>query len=458
MAITVCVRYICYKCNSKTYSQATKLLAHMLKIHKLSFSSRQTRERRPPNDDFAYIHYVTSKMDNDIQIHNGCPSCWFHTSNIVDLKEHMESSHFQHTRKRRLDEGEDASVIASETASSVNSDESQQVSIANSKNCILRFSTVLSSPVINQPHISTIKQLSTIVTIVVAGNRKLDSTLHELIQKQQEEQSQLVTLKKNNPVGYELLNNALEQPLINLPYFLWTFNYDSVLMETCEINFLNAIKFALTFYANNCTYEFKHHSKHERTFWIQYIVPIFEAFSKQTKIIYFNWCEKEVNKSTALKYVDGLGMDKNSNNIILMECSSGEKVADIQHPNDDACKQIHNLIGIFQSYLHQYSYSSITTMKKLKLFGIQSTESNITLTELCLNQANPIHYHYYFPRTAKIPLNYDERYRWFPLCELLSYLYINILNQQKVIHQLELESCGKITVEQNDTIKSLFLN
>ncbi|CAO3624061.1 unnamed protein product [Cunninghamella echinulata] len=141
-----------------------------------------------------------------------------------------------------------------------------------------------------------------------------------------------------------------------------------------------------------------------------------------------------------------------------MECSSGEKVADIQHHNDDACKQNHNLIGIFQSYLHQYSYSFITTMKKLKLFGIQSTENSIALTELCLNQVNPIHYYYYFPRTAKIPLNYDERYRWFPLCELFSYSYIHILNQQKIIHQLELESCGKINVEQNDTIKTLFLN
>ncbi|CAO3624057.1 unnamed protein product [Cunninghamella echinulata] len=135
MVTTVCVRYICYKCHSKTYSQATKLLAHMLKIHKLSFSSRQSRRRRPPNEDFIYIHYITSKVDNNIQIHNGCPSYWFHTANIIDLKEHMESSHFQRIKKRRLDEEEeeDTSDVTSEIPSSVNSDESQQVFIVNCK-------------------------------------------------------------------------------------------------------------------------------------------------------------------------------------------------------------------------------------------------------------------------------------------------------------------------------------
>lgn len=83
--------------------------------------------------------------------------------------------------------------------------------------------------------------------------------------------------------------------------------------------------------------------KGERTFWVDRVVPIFQPLGDRTGLIGFEWCETsskeciddsinvDIRMKTSRMFLDGLGVGKNSSELLSTEASSGLDKEDIQH-------------------------------------------------------------------------------------------------------------------------------
>ena len=56
--------------------------------------------------------------------------------------------------------------------------------------------------------------------------------------------------------------------------------------------FTNLIAYTLTDYHCNYKQPMISNNNHERTFFVEYIVPMFKYFAKETNLLGFSWCEK----------------------------------------------------------------------------------------------------------------------------------------------------------------------
>jgi hypothetical protein len=76
--------------------------------------------------------------------------------------------------------------------------------------------------------------------------------------------------------------------LDELPRFLWTFETgdstkdDAILMKVVQCVLTDLFKS----HRNP-----KYHSKYERTFWVDRVVPIFQALGDHSQLLGFEWCE-----------------------------------------------------------------------------------------------------------------------------------------------------------------------
>lgn len=84
--------YPCHICKySETgYSKATTMLRHIRDIHGIDLPHRRTGIRRPANPRFNYQTNMEIEYDDT---HLACPSCWYHTEDIDELREHIAENH-----------------------------------------------------------------------------------------------------------------------------------------------------------------------------------------------------------------------------------------------------------------------------------------------------------------------------------------------------------------------------
>ncbi|CAO3667966.1 unnamed protein product [Rhizopus stolonifer] len=157
-----------------------------------------------------------------------------------------------------------------------------------------------------------------------------------------------------------MLKSALEKPRTSLPKYLWN---QSIHTDMEEEQIIKIIQFTLTDFAGKCNRSQLFEPKHERTFWIDKIIPIFQSIGDQTGLVGFEWYEKnpesfsetttdlETWKHSPVIYVDGLGYREGRSDIIVMEASSGKNNEDLEHSRDDTLKNVHGSICALEAIL-----------------------------------------------------------------------------------------------------------
>ena len=152
-----------------------------------------------------------------------------------------------------------------------------------------------------------------------------------------------------------------------------------------------------------------------------------------------------------LRFVDGLGFDKNGNERLILEVSGGYASSDHQHACDDTLKTIHSLMCILKGDAQANAYASLASYQRIKSFGIQTIKTTMILSEMYLG--DDMKYKYKEVMTAVIPINDNERIKWLPVIDLLAYLMTQLDVQLECIKRLQEEHNGKLQVEPMDTIQ-----
>ncbi|ORX43534.1 hypothetical protein DM01DRAFT_1295877 [Hesseltinella vesiculosa] len=316
--------------------------------------------------------------------------------------------------------------------------------------------------------ITTIESLAPIMTIVAPYNPTISPDyLHDL-QNIRMAHASLFTLRQF-PTAYALLMDVLEQPLVDIPAWIWTYKFDKGGTSSTEQQLIQTIRFILTDYVNNCTsaqvapcFDIG-----ERRFLGEYVLPIFKSLARQTGTLCFNWCEVQLKQQTYqsrvminagqldgmnLRFVDGLGIDVNGNERLVLEISGGHATDNHQHASDDTLKIIHSLMCILKGDAQNHINASFTTYRRIKAFGVQTVKDTVILSEMML--ADNFKYVYKEIMTATVPVNDNHRCKWLPMFDLLAYLILQLDEQLAHIKRLQEEHSGRHPVDMHDLLFS----
>lgn len=206
---------------------------------------------------------------------------------------------------------------------------------------------------------------------------------------------------------------------------------------------------------------------HERTFYIDHVIPVFSYFGNETGLLDFSWCEKTIehrnhstvsvsswNKGTA-KLADGL-RSNGKRYCLIMECSSNGSSEDVAHIVDDTVRQIESTTGALKLELMKNLSASLETIKRRKILGVQCIVDKITLTSTSLNDREV--YKVLELRSALIPVRWNERKKLVKFFELMATVQIVLLEQSRVSDDLEDELAGLTVVLPEGTVRSKLLS
>ncbi|KAG2213421.1 hypothetical protein INT47_009095 [Mucor saturninus] len=170
---------------------------------------------------------------------------------------------------------------------------------------------------------------------------------------------------------------------------------------------------------------------HERTPFIENIVPSLLALSKIVGFVEYKWCETQFTSSKHLdldtmKYNDVLGYFKTFNNmeIIIVESSSGKLQENTGHTIEDCLKLLECGISSLRKEAILNKNSSIATFKKLKVFGLQTIKNQVTLSELYMN--NDTSWNFIEKRTATLSSSWDDRILVIQYLELIATMFVRL--------------------------------
>ncbi|KAI8075626.1 hypothetical protein BDF21DRAFT_69616 [Thamnidium elegans] len=206
---------------------------------------------------------------------------------------------------------------------------------------------------------------------------------------------------------------------------------------------------------------------HERTPFIENIIPSLLALSKIVGFAEFKWCETQftsskhldLNKSdysnSTMKYNDALGYFKMFNNmeIIIVEASSGKLQENTVHTIEDCLKLLEYGISSLRKEAILNKNSSIATFKKLKVFGLQTIKNQVTLSELYMN--NDTSWNFIEKRTATLPSSWDDRILLIQYLELIATIFDDICDTHHLLKILMEENLG-LSSNDGPTLRNIF--
>ncbi|KAG2171880.1 hypothetical protein INT44_006109 [Umbelopsis vinacea] len=206
---------------------------------------------------------------------------------------------------------------------------------------------------------------------------------------------------------------------------------------------------------------------HERTFWVERVVPMFKYLSKITGLISFKWCEVPTKsrpiatllldtlESGSVRYADGLG-EASHGEVIVLEASSGALSEDVSHSNGDTLKLIQSATEILRAELLNNLDCSYSTFLRRKVMVIQTVMNKMTLSSVSLLDNE--RYKVVEVRSGNIPVKWEDRYSWMRIFELLSTVMNILVEQRSVSEILKQEKNGLINVRKEDTVEQLLVS
>ncbi|KAI9308375.1 hypothetical protein BJ944DRAFT_254577 [Cunninghamella echinulata] len=129
--------------------------------------------------------------------------------------------------------------------------------------------------------------------------------------------------------------------------------------------------------------------------------------------------------------------------------SSGE--TDNEHTVEDTLKLMEFTSRCLKDEMNQYLPSSWSTFEKRKVFAIQFVSNKITL--LATKHTGKNKWSFIVQRSAIIPRDWDDRFYWVEVIELLMKLRELLIEQEEVTLELKQQKVGLIKVKPNDTIR-----
>ncbi|KAI9103133.1 hypothetical protein DFS34DRAFT_646516 [Phlyctochytrium arcticum] len=263
------------------------------------------------------------------------------------------------------------------------------------------------------------------------------------------------------------LQTILSMDIKGWPLRLWTTDLPSG--DNRAERLWLAMRYTLTDFTQKATSSDR--PKHERTTWVQRIVPIFDSLAFNTGLIRFTWCEytmmgrftttMEDNDFTAraCKLADGLGLDPTTDSeIVIMEASSGvagtarEHMA---HTLEDTLKLLESCVHSLKTEFLSHKDASFATMTQRKILGVQYIGGKITLTQLSLCPLTQ-KWKYLELRSAIIPMEWSQRYGWIKVFELVATVFNVLLDQEELMKEVAKEENGAKDVGEEETVRHKF--
>ncbi|KAG2227189.1 hypothetical protein INT45_008433 [Circinella minor] len=288
--------------------------------------------------------------------------------------------------------------------------------------------------------------------------------IRSVFQKHKSEQEILATLTSFPQVKRFLIELMCENvPFDDFPEKLWGMRTQSKEWEDATAkDIFRFIALSMTdFWGMSSRNNFE--KKHERSFWVESVVPIFKYMAVTNNLIVFSWCESLVKthcnsqivpgiwKNTTKKlFADGLGRN-NDCDIIVMESSSGYSKENIDHSMEDTWKLILMMTDSLRNELMKYQGAKFTDAQELATFGIQCICDRITLIKATMFDAR--RWQIIEVRSAKIPITWDDRSNYMQVFELIATLHIELLAQESLKKLLKEQNNHIIEVESTSTVR-----
>ncbi|KAI8640747.1 hypothetical protein BD408DRAFT_444847 [Parasitella parasitica] len=237
---------------------------------------------------------------------------------------------------------------------------------------------------------------------------------------------------KRIPGAIQFLNNTiLNDDRVFKNKYLWE--------EDESIPFINAMKYILSDYYQNCLVQIPTNFDDERTFFCEVIIPILKTFAIHNKNMTFRWCEKESkeNKSSWLQ--------------MMVESSGAE--SNVTHSVEDSIKQIKSATDFLTFLKARFQDSSAYTFTRLRTPTLLLIRNQLTMTTTSLDWNGK--WQVVDVRTATVPTTKEGKFNLIKLFELLANLKEIWYEQQQIVLELEAEAVG-IGEEFDETVGDHF--
>ncbi|KAG1046944.1 hypothetical protein G6F43_010589 [Rhizopus delemar] len=277
---------------------------------------------------------------------------------------------------------------------------------------------------------------------------------------------------KEFPHVIEFIKECLDSDMNSLPCFAWSHPIHSSSTGLTK-KFARVIALSLADFTSNC----KQHSlligNHERTAFVKYLTPPLKYLSQETGNTIMSWCEKQVecqvtaglepnnyqSAACEFKFADGHGVNMKTNDEeLFIESSSGINKESVSHTLEDTIKIIVESSNALNCIVKKNKNASIGTICKKEVYGIQLIVRTLTLMKLSLKRST-CKWKAVEVRSSPLPVDWNARFAWLPMFELMATLLLAQVEQEKVNNLLIQESTGytKLTSEKVSSYLSQYV-
>ncbi|ORX51560.1 hypothetical protein DM01DRAFT_1337077, partial [Hesseltinella vesiculosa] len=297
------------------------------------------------------------------------------------------------------------------------------------------------------------------VTIATSCTTSGDASLNAELKENLNNHRNLSHLKSMEGC-LQFLQTATSANFDSFPATIWT--YGTSKLPRSSKSMVSIMQYILTNYHKHCLCPNPLNS-HERTPFIELLVPALSAFGKVTNLVSFQWCEKEslANKFVKMKeqyysfkagsrFMDALGTLTLTDTpklaeIILVESSSGLAEENAAHTIDDSIKLFECSAASLRLLAASWKNARYDTFKKSKVFCLHFVTNKITLT--ATEARSPNHWTHIELASCTIPLNWTGIFGFGSFFNLLAILFEEVEAMQRLQKQLEMEASGLYDIE-----------
>ncbi|KAG2221205.1 hypothetical protein INT45_000245 [Circinella minor] len=266
--------------------------------------------------------------------------------------------------------------------------------------------------------------------------------------------------QKNNssleafPCIKDFLKTILSIPFEDFPRILWSTNINT--NDEKSVMMMKIIQYTLTSFHLHCINP-SEETSHERTFFVNLVIPAFRALEKVTGLVKYHWCEKQLlaNKLVYLK-MGSESSNKNGNRLmdglasmcdtpskmesVLMEASSGNDCENVPHTLGDTIKLLECSTNSLLVESKNYKDASYEAFKNLKVNTIHTIKNEITLNQVSVLDSS--RWQSIQVRTCKVPNTWAQRSGYAKYFELIATIVISLFDAKDILEKLGNEHNG----------------
>ncbi|KAF7729649.1 hypothetical protein EC973_004022 [Apophysomyces ossiformis] len=269
---------------------------------------------------------------------------------------------------------------------------------------------------------------------------------------------------------FEYLVDILETVSFDsIPATLWAKADCSVSDSTTDLTdntnelrskFLDIARYALTGFHLTCLTPYSSAGNHERTCFVNYVIPSMMALSYVTGLVQMKWCETEFSSGKLIdlekwdfdlrnipnRFMDAIGkMPDHDMEVLLVEASSGIEKEDVQHTIEDTLKILDCSTSSLLLTASKYKNCDFELFKKLNIFCLHIIRDKITL--LATRVHDGAQWEHVEVRSAIIPTMWSKRLLWIRVLELYATLMVQLTETKKILDNLRKQQLGILPVK-----------